>query len=353
MENLRQRGTITRAEILQQPDLWPTTLDRIRQSGISVLPRNVPVVITGAGSSAYAATAIAAAWRGALAVPTTDLLLDPAPFFATGGLLISLARSGDSPESVGVVKKVQRLFPAVEHLVITCNASGALARTTGVQAIVLDPRTNDRSLVMTSSFSNLVLAGLCLQRPDEIAQALPAICRRVGSQLPTAEEQAKALAVQPYPRVAVLASRALYGAASESALKLLEMTAGKTAAMAETFLGLRHGPMSFLRNDSLVVSFLSANSLHRKYEEDLVREVREKRLGQLLGIGPPEYSQMFDDYAPAMAPELPDSLRTPFEIVYAQLLAYHMSLAAGLDPDNPSPGGVINRVVTGVRLHDA
>jgi tagatose-6-phosphate ketose/aldose isomerase len=46
-------------------------------------------------------------------------------------------------------------------------------------------------------------------------------------------------------------------------------------------------------------------------------------------------------------------LRTPFEIVAAQLFGYHLSLSKGIDPDNPSPGGVISRVVRGVAIHPA
>ena len=55
---------------------------------------------------------------------------------------------------------------------------------------------------------------------------------------------------------------------------------------------------------------------------------------------------------PALAPDLPDSLRTPFEVVYGQLLGYHLSLRAGLNPDNPSLGGIITRVVQGVTIHE-
>ena len=73
-------------------------------------------------------------------------------------MVLSLARSGNSPESVAAVDRIQRFFPALPQYAITCNAEGALGRHPKVQAIVLDPRTNDRSLAMTSSFSNLVVS---------------------------------------------------------------------------------------------------------------------------------------------------------------------------------------------------
>lgn len=307
-------------------------------------------IICGAGTSAYAASAVTAGWPNTVAIPTTDLLLcseeeilRKVPDFASEGLLVSLARSGDSPESTGVVARVQRMFPEVKHLVITCNEQGSLARWESVEAIVLDPRTNDRSLVMTSSFSNLVLAGLALTNQTLLSQALPGIVEHVAASVDHLESVAQSLAAGQVDRYVVLTSSELAPLAREACLKVLEMTAGQITSMAETFLGLRHGPLSFLREDTLVLCVLSNDPQKRRYEEDLILELRQKGLGKLVIVG--------DSDIPAMAQNLPDYLRTPFEIVFPQLLAYHLSLAAGFDPDNPSPGGVITRVVQKFRLH--
>ena len=345
-------GAVTHAEILQQPSLWPTTLQRVQNSFPSESMNLKPVVITGAGTSAYAAGAIAASWRGAVAVPTTDLLVDPAPFFSDGGLLVSLARSGDSPESMAVLEKVRREFPKVEHVAITCNAEGKLAQAEEVQAIVLDPRTNDRSLAMTSSFSNLVLAGLCLHHAEQLSGVLPQLCRQVESLLPKFEQLAEQIADRSVSRVVVLASTPLFSMAREISLKILEMTAGKIVAIPETFLGLRHGPMSFLAEDTLVLSVLSSDPKIRRYEEDLLIELRNKKLGYLVSVIHENPARIIsDEQVPACAADLPDFLRTPFEIVFPQLLAYHLSLRAGLNPDNPSPQGIITRVVQGFQIH--
>src|SRR5688572_8039417 len=128
-------GAITRGEISHQPDLWPDTVRRVRGAAIPPIGADERPMITGAGSSAYAAMAIAAAWPGARAVPTTDLLLDArsggVPELPRDGLLISIARSGDSPESVGVVEVIQRVRPDVRHLALMCNERGRLAHTNG------------------------------------------------------------------------------------------------------------------------------------------------------------------------------------------------------------------------------
>jgi tagatose-6-phosphate ketose/aldose isomerase len=345
-------GALTHAEILQQPDVWPDTLSRMRRAGDLLAAHRGPVV-TGAGTSAYAALAVAAALPGARAVPSTDLLADVRPYFDEGSALVSLARSGNSPESVGAIERVRRSFPTVRHIAITCNAEGQLARTLGVTAVVLDPRTNDRSLAMTSSFSNLVLAGLCLGRSDEIAAALPRICARVKANLAALDAKAQVIAAGGATRMVVLAAAPTMGWAQETSLKILEMSAGAIPVLAETHLGLRHGPMSFLRPDTLVLSLLSSDPLARRYEEDLLSELRAKKLGSIIGIAADDARpELYDASVPAMAPELADSLRTPFEIVFPQLLAYHLSLAAGLNPDSPSPGGVITRVVQGVRIYE-
>ena len=118
--------------------------------------------------------------------------------------------------------------------------------------------------------------------------------------------------------------------------------------MAETFLAIGGiGPMSFITPDTLVLCFLSSSPYRRRYEEDLVSELRQKGLGRIVGIVPEESADgsLFDECIPASAGQIRDELRVPFEIPFAQLLAYHLSRKEGLDPDNPSPTGAITRVV--------
>ena len=114
---------------------------------------------------------MASAWPCATAIPTTDLLLDAERYLVDVRAVISLARSGDSPESAAVVERVRALNPQILQLAIICNHESSLAQSGLDGLVVLDPRTNDRSLVMTGSFSNLVLAGLSLAQPDGAAQS--------------------------------------------------------------------------------------------------------------------------------------------------------------------------------------
>jgi tagatose-6-phosphate ketose/aldose isomerase len=109
-----------------------------------------------------------------------------------------------------------------------------------------------------------------------------------------------------------------------------------------------------VKPDTLVLCLLSADPVRRLYEADLIHELRSKKIGYLIGIADPADSEgLFDEVIPAVAPQANDALRTPYEIMGPQLLGFYLSLRIGLNPDNPSPAGVINRVVQGVRIHPA
>ena len=343
-------------EISRQPELWPTTLNHVRSASERLnLParlQNARVVLTGAGTSAYAASAVASAWPRALAVPTTDLLIDSERYLLDVDAVVSLARSGDSPESAAVVERVRALRPGIFQLAIVCNKDSALSRSGLDGLIALDPRTNDKSLVMTSSFSNLVLGGMALAQPDAVASTVDEFSKRAAVLLPEIDQACKRAADRIHDRIVVLSSSPLLGWAREAGLKSLEMTAGRFPLVTETYLGLRHGPMSFVKSDTFVLCLLSSDPTRRLYEIDLLRELRAKKIGYLVGIADSADAQgLFDEVIPAVAPHADDALRTPYEILGPQLLGYHLSLRIGLNPDSPSPDGVINRVVQGVIIH--
>ena len=310
------------------------------------------ILVTGAGTSAYAASAVAAAWPDASAVPTTDLILDAKRSLSDVNAVISLARSGNSPESAAVVERIREMRPDILQFAIVCNEDGALSHSGLDGLIVLDQRTNDQSLVMTSAFSNLVVAGLTLAQPDAMSDSVATFSERAVKLLPEIDRSCQRVADRVQDRIAILSSPPLLGWGREAGLKTLEMTAGNFPVATETYLGLRHGPMSFVKRDTLVLCLLSSDPVRRRYEVDLIHELRAKKIGYLVGIVDPNNSaELFDEVIPSVAPDASDGLRTPFEILGPQLLGYYLSLRIGLNPDNPSPDGVINRVVQGVRIY--
>ena len=170
---------------------------------------------------------------------------------------------------------------------------------------------------------------------DALAQWEPAIAR---------------LSAQPHSRVIYLGSGPLEGWAREASLKLLELTAGRVPAFANTPLGFRHGPKSLLDGDTLVVVVRSAQPLSRRYEQDLLDELRRDGVaGQVLSLGPAIDGEADDIALPV--PAVPDAWLAPVWLVFAQRYALRRSAALGLAPDNPFPDGTVNRVVQGVTIH--
>jgi tagatose-6-phosphate ketose/aldose isomerase len=200
-------------------------------------------------------------------------------------LMVSLARSGDSPESTGAVEWMLEKYPDVRHLVLTCNARGRLAQMSEkhprITVLTLDDATNDRSLVMTSSFTNIAVAGRflgMLDSPQLYRAMVDGLAAAARGMLLTHGDAIAGVARGRFSRAIFLGSGCRYGAAREAALKMLEMTAGRVFTMPETYLGLRHGPMSAIHPDTLVVCFLASHPLTRAYEADLIRELAAKGL---------------------------------------------------------------------------
>jgi tagatose-6-phosphate ketose/aldose isomerase len=277
----------TLREIRQQPELWSETAEQIApmlNAFRELVEESKAIVFTGSGSSCYVGECLAhpvqsATGLAARAISSGDLLLlrNAALPPIRPLLLVSFARSGDSPESSELIRRLLDDEPQVRHLIITCNRSGRLAEVWGphgleptsrVSVVTLDDRTCDRSLVMTSSFTNLALAGLALayigREGEYLACAKRLAC--LGEQLLACGSDALADAASAgFIRLIALGDGSAYGAARESALKSLEMTDGRVFTMAETTLGFRHGPMCGLHRDALLLMFLSADPLRRPY----------------------------------------------------------------------------------------
>jgi len=379
----KARGLVhTPAEITQQPDTWLSTFelfktrradigDFLTSAGLAVDPRVRPTVfLVGAGTSDYIGQSLAylfrKAWRcEVVAVPSTDLLthMDEICTPDRKYLWISFSRSGDSPEGVAVLERACKRRPDIYHLVISCNASGQMIRAHAgnpqVLSICLDDAVNDRGLAMTSSFSNMVIFGQCLAHTNDLGRYEPVLFQLVHagkSFLPIAADCAATVAKESYGKACFVGSGPLRAVARESALKLLELTAGKTLTMSESALGLRHGPMAALGEDTLFVCFLSSSPRVQQYEFDLLEEIRNKRLVRtrlvVAGSGETRLNSFAEHHlAPAGSLAIADDYRPAVDVIFGQVLGLFFSLRWKLHPDCPSPNGAISRVVQNVGIH--
>jgi tagatose-6-phosphate ketose/aldose isomerase len=370
---LEARGAAwTSREIAQQPDVWAevgslvarerAALDAFLQP-LAAHPA-LRVILTGAGTSGYIGDCLAPALSTRLhrrveAIATTDLLSGPARLFPSDGptLLVSFARSGNSPESVAAVELAEQLLAGrVFHLVITCNAEGALAararREPNARLLLMPEAAHDRGFAMTSSFSAMFLAGaLAFQLVEDDAPRR--LATAAAGLMPAATALAGQLVARGFERVVYLGSNELRGVASESALKLLELTDGRVVAASDSSLGFRHGPKTILNARTLVVLMLSNGHYARAYDLDLLRELeREGRAGGLLAIGgrPDGVGAVEALVIPGMQ-HATDIELAPLCVLFAQAFGLLQSLALGLTPDRPDPAGTVNRVVQGVTIH--
>src|SRR5215472_3182201 len=360
-------------EICQQPWTWLRTCERmlVSREGLEEDLRGIhALALTGSGSSEYAAECVRFPLQNALSISTESisggaLLMYGGKALPPGrpGLLVSVARSGDSPESSGVVELLLGTEPQIRHIVVTCNEKGRLARawheTKSVRVVTLPGETLDKSLVMTSSFTNLLLAVRFLGMLGG-ANEYRTLCEKlshIASELIRSKFDALArIAAADFRRAVFLGSGSRFAASREAALKMLELTAGRVTTVCETYLGFRHGPMSYVQDDTLIVCNLSSDRTIRAYELDLLRELDRKRLGLLkviVGENIPESAVRNGDEViecPGLS-ELGEDDDLAIHVVVAQLLAFFRCLEEGLLPDSPSQEGIINRVVEKFPLH--
>ncbi len=380
-EKTRLGVEATPGEIAQQPDMWRDTASRLASAAPAIgkllrgagLPGgSAEVVFSGAGTSDFVGRCVQgpvaqSLGTRAIACPTTDIVthVEYALPADRPGIMVSFARSGNSPESVAALDIVVAERPDVRHLVITCNEDGELARRARdlgdrAHVLALHPRTNDRGLAMTSSFTSMVVAGLglaYLHRLEEYVQGVNALARAGATVLAAAPEVAKRLAGRRPKRGCFLASGALHGAAIECHLKLQELTDGSLICFCDTFLGIRHGPRAAIHDDTLVVYLLASDPHVRRYELDLIRSNREQEIGcahLVVANRGDEVADLADEvvaFDPQGELNLPDHMLSPACTIVGQLLGLFSSLELGLKPDAPSAGGVIHRVVQGVTIY--
>lgn len=373
---MQSKGQYTYAENMQQPRVWKQQYDRIaaRRQEIetfvrSHIERGYRVLFTGAGTSAYIGDALVPAvagslFEGAAAVPTTDIITHPASWFTPGRnvLLVSFARSGNSPESLGAIKLADRLGgERVAHIFITCNAEGRLARIAAAHRdsllLLLPAETDDRSLAMTSSFSTMLLTALLVSRIDRIggdAAAVECLANQTARALETYDSRIAAVARRNFSRAVFLGSGALKGIAEESHLKLQELTDGGVMCGFDSFLGFRHGPKAVVKEDSLLVYLVSRDPAVRRYEEDLIRQIdANNRTAAVVAVSAEPYAVggvSFDLNVVLGGGDTGVYGCIPY-VFTAQLLGYYKSLDRGLNPDSPSVSGNIHRVVEGVTIY--
>jgi tagatose-6-phosphate ketose/aldose isomerase len=373
-ETLETLGALNTAkEITQQPDTIVKVLNNFKKikstlhaftSGI-LQKENARVILTGAGTSAFAGNSIVNYLKNKTnirfeAISTTDLVSNPHLYFEkeTPTLLVSFARSGNSPESVEATKLADQLLDDSYHLAVTCNKEGMLYSASfdsdNYFAMLMPDESNDVGFAMTSSFTSMMIGTLLAFDFDgEVEKSVENISETMRDAITQFNNPIKLLADKKYERIVYLGSGDLKGLAEECALKFLELTDGGAAVMFDSPLGFRHGPKSFINHKTLVVVMVSNDKHTQKFDLDLIREVKGDGIAQdivtinsndPLMNGPNDFKFKNSQHVKDI------DLILPF-IAWAQIFSVHSSIAHGISTDTPCASGAVNRVVQGVILH--
>ena len=274
-----------------------------------------------------------------MTVPSTELLTNMDDYIQPERryLFVSFSRSGESSEGIATLEHAKEHFPTqIGHLVVTCNAEGSMARFPGVTTVVLDDEVNDRGLAMTSSFTNMIIAGQYLANawnPAPYEDTLQDLVDMAARLMPDASDLARQLAQTGYSRMCFIGAGSLRAVAEESSLKVLEMNAGKIAIIAESPLGLRHGPLSFVNDGNAVgcIPFSKSNPGFA-YEIDLLEEISRKKLaGNMVVVAPKVTERLANITSNVLSLDgsstVPDAYRAPVDVILGQLLGLFTSLA--------------------------
>ena len=330
MNSVQQYATY--GEIKSQTEAWAQALELAKAVSLPDAAQYEQVIFTGCGSTYYLSLVGATLYqeltgRSARAVPASELLLNPQIVVQDNisQLLVAISRSGTTTETLKAVEK----FKAEKSgkVLAISNYNEALSRVADLKIVI--EKGQEESMAQTRSFASMFVAAcvFCARMAgqDDLLDAINRL-PEIGDQLigkyeAFAKELGENLDID---RFYFLGSGIRYGLACEVNLKMKEMSL--THSEPFHFLEFRHGPMSMVSANTVMVGMLSdANSVH---EARVLSEM--KMLGATVAtLGDVEANVQFES-------GIPESVRGVLYLPVLQLMAFYRSLAKGLNPDRPN-----------------
>ncbi|MBS4843010.1 MAG: SIS domain-containing protein [Clostridium butyricum] len=370
------KAIFTATEIRQQPELWRETYKLILDQKEAIqrfinknVDKNTRIVLTGAGTSDYVGDTVALELNKKLeakveAIATTDIVSNPNEYIEKNvkTILVSYARSGNSPESIGAYDLFENNVDDITQIVITCNKDGDLAKrcvNNEKNMLVLMPeKSNDKSFAMTSSFSCMTLATLLIfdiENIEKNKEFVEIVSSQAEEILDNRWSEIKQLVDYESERVVYLGSGTLKGLCQEMALKNLELTSGQVTTICESVLGFRHGPKSIINDKTLVIIMATNEEYTKLYDIDLIKEIHNDLGNHKLAVITYENDEIMKEncsnYICVNGKTIPNIYKIFNYMIFGQMFGYLSSLKLNISPDNPRPDGTVNRVVKGVVIH--
>lgn len=373
-------GFNTAREIYQQPKLWLEVLKEVESNKANIddfikerLNKDkVRVIFSGAGTSGFIGEILTPHLNKKVdlyqAIHTTDIVANPQVYFKRDipTILVSFARSGNSPESVAAYNLANQLIDNISHIFITCNEDGELAKiaenNNNILSLLMPKESNDKGFAMTGSFSCMTLAASLIFDIDNLKNNKKMVEKMVsmGEEiLENGYEKVKEINEYEYDRVVYLGSGSFHGLTKESGLKLLELTRGQIISHSNTPLGFRHGPKSIVDNNTLIYIYISDDPYSRRYDLDLLNEIyHDEGKHRVIAVSN-NYDRSIEEISHEYIYLSKDKndINNPVFLsllfaLYAQVFSLLSSVKSNIEPDNPSPSGSVNRVVKGVTIYE-
>jgi glucosamine--fructose-6-phosphate aminotransferase (isomerizing) len=334
--------SLTHAEILNQPVAWEQALHTVPSAwpGIAAAIGSdlTHALFMGSGTSLYIAQAAAQCFMEttgvtASAIPTSEAFLSPASTVPRGGTVAAfiISRSGTTSEALLAATYLRAHHPHVRTIGVTCNAATDMA--TRCEFCIELPFASERSVVMTQSFTTMLLAlqvvAATIAGASSLLAELATLPDVFRAQLDATDALARTIGdAAEYDKTIYLGLGPNQGLAEEGTLKLKEMTQGICEAYNP--LEFRHGPISIVDERTLVILF--EGQREREYIPGVERDLRQH--GARVVAAGPHATTTADDHL-VIGSDLGDLARGVLYLPFAQLVAYYRALAVGLDPDRP------------------
>ncbi len=342
-----------RGEILEQPEVARRLLDA---AGADLDPireqlrkrRPAFAVLAARGTSDNAALyaqylfAIRNGLIAALATPSTITLYGGRPRMADA-LVLGISQSGRSPDIVAVLDEARR--QGAMTVSMTNDPDSPLGKAADH---VIDLRAGPEiATAATKTYTAELLAVALLSTVlDEASPAEQSELQRVPELMTaalTTEDDARNIAGDRAgaDRCIVLGRGYGYATAREWALKLTELT--QVAALPFSAADFEHGPLA-LAEPGLNILAVARSGPSLDAQLTLLTRLRREHQARLLVISDSATARNIDRGL-ALPAEVPEWLSPLIEIVPAQLYAYHLTVARGLDPERPRTIKKVTRTI--------
>ena len=252
----------------------------------------------------------------------------------SGSLVIGISQSGQSPDIVSVIEEGR--LQGVPTIAITNDLASPLAQAAeyNIGLSVGKEHSVAATKTYTAQLTALALLALCLKgspiQLDPLETIPDALALALTSE-PQAQEAANVLATSDHT---IFIGRGFnYSTAWEISLKCKELA--NIQAEAYSSADFLHGPIAIV-DQGFPVSLISIGDTFREELNSLGATLR-RRGARLITIGDEqliEHSEGQDTFIP-VPPGLPEWLSPIAAIIPGQLLAYHLTIARGFDPDQP------------------